>query len=79
MEPWKEGRTAPPADVIARWAKAYLSANGEAPNSTMAYERGWFILRSPYTARFRRLQVLDMIDRLETRALPAPDDGSHKP
>ena len=66
MAEWIEGRTAMPVDVIQRWREAYQAANGEPAPYSMHYERGWFIMRNP-TSRFRRLQVLDMISRLEAR------------
>jgi hypothetical protein len=75
MTEWTEGRTAPATDVIERWKAAYFAANGESPDGSMKYERGWFVFRHPYPQRFRRLQVLDMISRLEAR-LPTPPSSS---
>ncbi len=75
MTEWIEGRTAPPADVIERWKAAYFAANGETAGGSMIYERGWFVFRHPYPHRFRRLQVLDMISRLEARLPSTPNVG----
>ncbi len=74
MTEWIEGRTAPPADVIERWKAAYRAANGAEPRM-MQYERGWFRLWGPVVSRYRRLQVLDMISRLEARLPSTPNVG----
>jgi hypothetical protein len=54
--------------VIQAWRDAYCHANGR-PAPAVSYERGWFVMRDPYTVRYRRSQMEDFTARLRGRAL----------
>lgn len=64
----------PPDGLISEWATAYEHANGRPPPK-MTYERGWFVMRSPFISRYRRMAVIDMIERLNRRP---PTDGGRE-
>lgn len=52
--------------IISAWREAYRAANGR-PAPAVSYERGWFIMKDPYTVRYRRSELAQATMRLRDR------------
>lgn len=61
--------------VIDRYELAFKTANDRSLESTIRYERGWFVFRGQsglVQSRHRRADINTMIDRLQARAVQKP-------
>jgi hypothetical protein len=54
--------------LMADYRSAYETANGKPFPGSLSYEHGWFVMRQPYTVRYRRKQIRNFIGVLRARA-----------
>lgn len=65
----------PPEKTISDYKAAYEAANGKSIN--VIYARGWYRIGDPpYHRGYRESDMLEMIDRLRSRAAEAKDKSN---